>query len=133
MSIFVFGSNLKGVHGRGAAVSAVREYGAEWGVGEGRTGQAYALPTKETPYRGRGLQKIRLSVDKFLEYAQAHPELEFLVTKIGTGLAGYSDEQMAPMFEGAPANCRFDPAWEKFGLKPWEAELYLKTPKGEER
>lgn len=122
MKIFVFGSNLKGVHGRGAALAALNEHGAEWGVGEGRTGEAYAIPTKTTPYKGRTLQQIRLSVMVFLDYAQAHPELEFQVTKIGTGLAGYTDEQMAPMFQNAPENCRFDPGWEKFGLKPWETK-----------
>jgi hypothetical protein len=120
LKVFVFGSNLKGIHGAGAAASAVKEYGAEWGVGEGRTGNAYAIPTKATPYKGRTLAEIRLSVNVFLGYAQAHPELEFLVTKVGTGLAGFTDEEMAPMFANAPSNCRFDPAWEKFGLWPWE-------------
>ena len=58
----------------------------------------------------------------FLEYARAHTDLEFHVVRIGCGLAGFSDEQIAPLFEGAPANCRFDPKWEKYGLSPWEDE-----------
>jgi hypothetical protein len=118
-TIFVFGSNLRGVHGRGAAKDAAEKYGAEFGVGEGRTGDAYAIPTKETPYKGRRLQNIRASVDLFLDYAEAHPELEFFVTRVGCGLAGYTDEQIAPLFAGAGANCSFDPAWEKYGMKPW--------------
>lgn len=119
MIIFVFGSNVKGVHGAGAATTAMWKYGAQWGEGEGRTGDAYAIPTKETPYKGRNLAQIRFSVMVFLDYAEEHPELEFLVTRIGCGLAGYTDEQMAPMFATAPANCYFDPTWEKYGLKPW--------------
>ena len=120
MSIFVFGSNAKGVHGAGAATTAMWKYGAQYGTGEGRTGEAYAIPTKQTPYSRRSLAQIRLSVMVFLGYAEEHPELEFLVTRIGCGLAGYTDEQMAPMFATAPENCRFDPAWEKYGLKPWK-------------
>jgi hypothetical protein len=119
MSIFVFGSNLKGIHGAGAAKDAHLQYGAEWGIGEGRTGSAYAIPTKNTPYRVRRLIDIQASVDSFLEYAAAHPELEFKVTRIGCGLAGYSDEEIAPMFMCASENCTFDPAWEKFGLRTW--------------
>jgi hypothetical protein len=65
---------------------------------------------------------VRASVDLFLEYARAHAELEFYVVRIGCGLAGFIDEQIAPFFEGAPKNCRFDPLWEKYGLKPWEEE-----------
>jgi hypothetical protein len=91
-------------------------------VGEGRTGNAYAIPTKETPYKVRSLAQIFVSVMDFLSYAHAHPEMEFKVTKVGTGLAGYTDEQMAPMFAsaGPPENCSFDPGWEKYGLKVWE-------------
>jgi hypothetical protein len=122
MKIFVFGSNLKGIHGAGAARWAAEKYGAEFGVGEGRTGAAYAIPTKTTPYKTRTLTQVRFSIMEFLDYADAHPELEFMVTRIGCGLAGFADEEIAPIFEAAapPANCRFDPQWEKFGLKHWE-------------
>lgn len=119
MRIFVFGSNKKGVHGAGTAKLAVEQYGAKFGVGEGRTGDAYAIPTKDTPYKRRRLAEIQASVDTFLEYARAHPELEFLVVRIGCGLAGFTDDEMAPLFEGSPDNCSFDPLWEKYGLKPW--------------
>lgn len=120
MSVFVFGSNLKGIHGAGAARDAHLLYGAEWGVGEGPTGNCYALPTKATPHRALSLRDIQANVDSFLEYAEAHPEVSFKVTRVGCGLAGYSNEEIAPMFLGAPANCSFDPAWEKFGLARWK-------------
>jgi len=119
MSIFVFGSNRKGIHGAGSAKAAVESHGAQFGVGEGRTGDAYAIPTKETPYRLRSLRDIQVSVDAFLQYAREHQELKFQVVRIGCGLAGYRDEQMAPLFSGAPGNCGFDFCWQKYGLKPW--------------
>jgi hypothetical protein len=120
MSIFVFGSNRKGIHGAGTARIAAQEYGAQFGVGEGRTGQAYAIPTKETPYKRLRLSEVREGVERFLIYAREHPELEFRVVRIGCGLAGFTNGEMAPLFDGAPANCRFDPLWEKYGLKPWK-------------
>lgn len=109
--IFVFGSNEAGVHGAGAAYHAHRHHGAEWGVGVGRTGNAYGIPTKDTKIKTLPLHVINEYVLDFLEYAGAHPELNFNVTKIGCGLAGYTNEDIAPMFEDAPPNCRLDPAW----------------------
>ena len=94
--IFVFGSNLRGMHGGGAARVAMEEFGAEWGVGVGRTGQPYAIPTMHG-----GVDVIKSYVDEFVEYAKAHPELKFLVTRIGCGIAGFTDSQMAPLFEEA--------------------------------
>jgi hypothetical protein len=122
MSIFVFGSNRKGIHGAGTAKIAVQQYGAKFGVGEGRTGQAYAIPTKETPYKRLRLSDVREGIEWFLVYAHEHPELEFRVVRIGCGLAGFTDDQMAPLFLDAPENCSFDPVWEKYGLKPWSKE-----------
>jgi hypothetical protein len=122
--IFCFGSNQRGIHGAGTAKIAAQQYGAQFRVGEGRTGNAYAIPTKITPYKVRRLIDIQASVDMFLEYARAHADLEFHVVRIGCGLAGFSDEQIAPLFADAPANCRFDPRWEKYGLSPWEEEPY---------
>ena len=113
--VFVFGSNLAGIHGGGAARVAHKQHGAEWGVGEGRTGDSYALPTKETDvYTSRSLVDVAGSVESFMEYAVANPDLEFQVTRIGCGLAGFTDEDIAPMFKHAPSNCLFDSAWE-----PW--------------
>lgn len=91
--IFVFGSNLRGMHGGGAARVAMEEFGAEWGVGVGRTGQTYAIPTMHG-----GVDAIKPYVDEFVEYAKAHPELRFLVTRVGCGIAGFRDEDIAPLF-----------------------------------
>lgn len=104
MKIFVFGSNLAGRHGKGAALAANREHGAVYGVGVGRTGGAYAIPTK-----GRNLEVLPLDmigdyVADFLEYARANPDLQFQLTAIGCGLAGYDPRQIAPMFKDAPGN-----------------------------
>lgn len=113
-AIFVFGSNLAGVHGAGAAKAAEDHFGAERGVGEGRTGKAYAIPTKSTLGRVRPLREIEESVDLFLAYALRHPELQFFVTRVGCGLAGFSDEQIAPMFKGAPDNCSLPEQWREW-------------------
>ena len=91
--IFVFGSNLRGMHGGGAARAAMDKFGAEWGVGVGRTGQTYAIPTMHG-----GVDAIKPYVDEFVEYAKAHPELRFLVTRVGCGIAGFRDEDIAPLF-----------------------------------
>ena len=109
--IFVFGSNLAGRHGKGAALFAKEQHGAEYGIGEGRTGNSYALPTKDHRIRTRPLPAIKASVDTFIYYAKANPELEFEVTKIGCGLAGYREEQIAPFFKDAPSNCHLPEGW----------------------
>ena len=102
--IFVFGSNLKGIHGAGAARTAREQYGAKFGQGEGLTGEAYAIPTKYDPSRTLPLNAIKGHVDKFLTFAREHPNMNFTLTAIGTGLAGYTHEQIAPMFVGYPNN-----------------------------
>ena len=94
--IFVFGSNLAGCHGGGAARIAYEHFGAEWGVGVGPTGKCYAIPTMQG-----GVDTIRPYVDEFIRYAEQHPELTFLVTRIGCGIAGFTDEQIAPLFASA--------------------------------
>lgn len=117
--IFVFGSNLAGVHGAGAARVARFEHGAELGVGVGRTGNAYALPTKDHNIRTLSLGVVSRYVDQFLEHAAAHPEENFQVTRIGCGLAGFTDEEIAPLFKSAPINCLFDEAW-----RPWLGDRF---------
>lgn len=117
--IFVFGSNLAGAHGTGAARVARFEHGAQIGVGNGRTGNAYALPTKDRDIRTMSKAHIQFFVEEFLKYAAAHPELEFQVTRIGCGRAGYRDFEIAPMFKGASKNCLFDEYWE-----PWFGDDY---------
>lgn len=115
--IFVFGSNLAGRHGKGAALHARKHCFAKTGVGIGRTGNAYAIPTKDASLRRLPLETIRRCVEGFLNYARGNPELRFQVTAIGTGLAGYSHEQIAPMFFGVPDNCEMPPEWLDF-LRP---------------
>lgn len=109
--IFVFGSNEAGRHGAGAALFARRHHGAVYGVGRGRTGNAYALPTKDGRIRTLPLEAIAANVDEFIRYARANPALTFTVTRIGCGLAGYSDAQIAPLFRSAPANCILPAGW----------------------
>lgn len=94
--IFVFGSNLRGMHGGGAAYVAVRKFGAVMGQGVGLQGQSYAIPTMQG-----GVETIRPYVDEFIQFAREHRELTFLVTRIGCGIAGFSDEEIAPLFEKA--------------------------------
>jgi hypothetical protein len=115
--IFVFGSNEAGRHGKGAALHARRHYGAKYGIGFGRTGNAWAIPTRDADLRTLPLDRIAHYVRQFLVYADQHPELMFKVTPIGTGLAGYAHEDIAPMFARAAANCRLPAAWQKF-LQP---------------
>lgn len=109
--IFVFGSNQAGRHGKGAALYARQKHGAEYGVGEGRTGNSYALPTKDENIRTRTLSDVRTSVDKFIEYAKANPDLQFEVTKVGCGLAGFKEFEIAPLFKNAPSNCSLPDGW----------------------
>ena len=114
--IFVFGSNLAGRHGAGAALYAHDVYEAQYGIGVGRTGQAYAIPTKDAALNTLGLDEIAVHVYLFVDYAKKHPEEVFFVTRIGCGLAGYQDKDIAPMFRGAPDNCIFDIKWKPFVL-----------------
>lgn len=109
--IFVFGSNLAGRHGKGAALYAKKVHNAEYGVGIGRTGNAYAIPTKDEKIKTLPLSRIEVYVNDFLIYAKTHPELEFQVTKIGCGLAGYNENDISPMFKNAPINCHLPENW----------------------
>lgn len=94
--IFVFGSNLAGVHGGGAARVAYKKFGAVWGQGVGLQGQSYGIPTMHG-----GVDRIQPYVDEFIIFAEDHPELNFLVTRIGCGIAGFKDSEIAPLFERA--------------------------------
>jgi hypothetical protein len=112
--IFVFGSNLSGIHGAGAARAAMDFYGAEWGVGIGRTGESYAIPTKsEGITRTLSLLEILPFVEDFVSYTQKNPDLKFWVTRVGCGLAGHYDGDIAPMFFGA-INCSFPEEWKEY-------------------
>lgn len=110
--IFVFGSNLAGRHGKGAALHAAKYHGAQRGVGRGRTGMSYAIPTKDEHLRVLDREMIKGEVDLFIEYARENPELTFYLTPVGTGLAGYSKFAMRTMFASAPANVEWASTWE---------------------
>lgn len=99
--IFVFGSNLKGVHGAGAALQARKYWGAILGVGEGMMGRSYAIPTKDEYLKSLPLDIIKFNVKEFLKYAASNRQYEFVVTEIGCGLAGYTPKEIAPLFKDA--------------------------------
>ncbi len=94
--IFVFGSNLGGMHGGGAARVAYLKFGAIMGQGVGLQGQSYAIPTMQG-----GVETIRPYVDEFIKFAEEHQDLTFLVTRIGCGIAGFTDEEISPLFAKA--------------------------------
>ncbi len=94
--IFVFGSNLQGMHMGGAAWIAFEKFGAVWGQGVGLQGRCYAIPTMQGP-----VSTIKPYVDEFIQFAQSHPENQFLVTRVGCGIAGFTDAQIAPLFSEA--------------------------------
>jgi hypothetical protein len=121
--IFVFGSNLAGRHGKGAALCARLDYGAVYGVGVGPTGFSYAIPTKDGQLRTLALDVIADHVADFLDYAAQNPQLVFEVTRIGCGLAGYQDHQISPMFLDAPENCLLPQGWRE---SPIRAEILVR-------
>lgn len=94
--VFVFGSNLEGLHGGGAALLAYEIFGAVWGQGTGLQGKSYGIPTMHG-----GVDVIAPYVDEFIAFAREHKELKFLVTEIGCGIAGFTVEEMAPLFRKA--------------------------------
>lgn len=104
MDIFVFGSNEQGIHGKGAALYAAKKWGAIRGIGSGLQGRSYAIPTKSTPRRTLPIEKVTSYVQEFIAHAQMHPGDRFLLSKIGCGLAGFSEAEISPLFGGSPAN-----------------------------
>lgn len=115
--IFVFGSNLAGRHGRGAARHARLEHGTIYGQGTGLQGRSYAIPTKDAQLAVLPLSRIGCFVDRFIEFARAHPELRFRLTPIGTGLAGYAHDDIAPLFRRGRelSNIVWPEAWRGIG------------------
>lgn len=112
--VWVFGSNLSGIHGAGAAFLAKKIYEAQQGVGVGLTGHSYAIPTKDYRIRTMTLEEIRKHVDQFKDFSVSHPEMRFWVTAVGCGLAGYRDADISVMFRGASANCNFPDRWRRY-------------------
>lgn len=111
--VFVFGSNLSGIHGAGAAKFAVQQRGAVWGLGWGMQGQSFAIPTKDREITTLPMQRIQHFILHFFDQAKVIPE-QFQVTCLGCGLAGLKHEDIAPMFVNAPDNCYFDTLWEQY-------------------
>lgn len=109
--IFVFGSNLAGMHGAGAAAEAQRVWGARHGRGVGWHGWSYAIPTKDQNINVLPLYVVRFFVRQFVREAAENPDYEYQVTAIGCGLAGRTPEQIAPMFAGASANVHLPLGW----------------------
>jgi hypothetical protein len=115
---FVFGSNLAGRHGAGAARQARLAFGAQPGVGEGSTGQCYALPSKSEQLQTLAIEQIAHHVAVFLAHARAHPEIRFLLTAVGCGLAGYAPHAIAPLFAAAPSNVVWPPEFRAWAEAP---------------
>ena len=111
--IFVFGSNLRGQHAGGAARYAREQLGAEWSVGRGRTGRCYALPTCRAPGVPLSLDDVAVEARLFKAHALLHPQDRFYVTAVGCGIAGFSEEDVAPLFAGAPGNCDLPDGWRR--------------------
>ena len=116
--IFVFGSNLSGIHGLGAAQVARFQFQAELGIGRGRTGNAYAIPTKGLVKFRRfpvlSLKEIHDYVREFREYTKAHKDETYFITRLACGLAAYEDSEIAPMFRGATRRCNFPKEWKRY-------------------
>ncbi|MEM9635808.1 MAG: hypothetical protein AAGA50_31095 [Pseudomonadota bacterium] len=113
MAIFVFGSNKAGRHGKGAALFAKKHFGAEQGVGEGRTGQSYAIPTKGKKLEVLDWSEVEPGIERFVRYAEENPNETFHLTPVGTGLAGHSKEQLWQTLKriGLPSNVLLTASW----------------------
>lgn len=111
---FVFGSNLAGRHGAGAAKFAREQLGAKYGIGAGVTGRCYALPTKDVYLRTLPIEAIQINIELFISIARVFDDELFYVTKVGCGLAGCKDSYIAPLFKGSPRNCRFHLDWKQY-------------------
>lgn len=113
--IFVFGSNLAGQHWAGAAAFAVEKHGALFGFAEGPQGNAYAIPTCDPNILPLSLSEVASYVRHFVDYAIQNPYLDFQITRIGCGIAGFTDSQIAPLFRDAPViNCVMPPEWASY-------------------
>lgn len=109
--IFVFGSNLAGRHGAGAAYDAMQYFGAVYGMPFGMQGQSFAITTLDERFHRLPIKDLASRVNLFLRFAAGRPRWTFYVTAIGTGLAGFTAEQIAPLFANAPSNCLLPPEW----------------------
>jgi hypothetical protein len=110
-AVWVFGSNLFGAHYGGAAKVAAEKFGAQQGVSRGATGRSYAIATADKSGNPIALNLIAQLVTKFIEYANANAGVQFFITRVGCGIVGYADKDIAPMFAAAPANCNLPEEW----------------------
>lgn len=137
--IFVFGSNLSGIHGAGAARCAYEQHGAQWGVGVGLTGDAYAIPTKGYDVRtSLPFSEVVRHAGNFLRFARRHRRWEFKLTAIGCGLAGFRVMDIAPLFRDATPNVKLPPEFrEQLSSLPaerfWEYESTLSLEEMKEK
>jgi len=109
--IFVFGSNQRGAHAGGAARLAKEKFGAREGVGEGLTGQSYAFPTLTANFEKVSRASLEASRDRLFNTARRNPDKTFLLTKIGCGIAGFTEDEIRPLFKNAPANVTLPDEW----------------------
>ena len=109
--IFVFGSNQRGAHAGGAARLAKEKFGAQEGVGEGLTGRSYAFPTLTANFEKVSRASLEASRDRFFAAARQNPEKTFLLTKVGCGIAGFTKDEIRPLFVDAPANVVLPEDW----------------------
>lgn len=112
--IFVFGSNLAGRHGAGAAKVALEKFGAVFGKGTGWLGDSYAIPTKDSNLGVLPLSTIKLAITEFIEIANLCRNTTFYMTRVACGLAGYKDKEIAPLFSGCGSNCIMPEPWKKY-------------------
>jgi hypothetical protein len=112
-NVFVFGSNEAGAHAGGAAREAQQHWGAKWDQCFGPMRESFAIPTMDWELKPLPLETIQHYVARFLDYAHRNKELKFLITPVGTGICGYTHEQIAPMFKLAPDNCILPDGWRK--------------------
>lgn len=117
-NVFVFGSNLAGIHGAGSALHAKQYFGAIHGEGIGRQGKSYAIPTKDAKFKALTLDKIKPHVQVFYDYARAHFWESFNVVAIGCGLAGYEPYDIAPIFSNPPENVNLPKEFIAYLSKP---------------
>lgn len=111
--VFVFGSNLSGIHGAGSAKLAHAKFGAVWGKGNGYYGNSYALPTKGYNITFMDIATVKRYVNEFIQFASNNMDKTFKVTQVGCGLAGFNKKDIASLFKNAPSNCYFDTQWKE--------------------
>jgi hypothetical protein len=128
-TVFVFGSNMAGLHAGGAARTALEHFGAVEGVGRGWSGQSYAIPTMNEHLQQMPLSQIQHYIDDFKIYTKNHPKNKYFLTSVGCGIAGYKVEEIAPMFKGISHNVIFPQSFRPFVEKPLPKlnEKFLKT------